>query len=83
MRKIKVFTYLKMSKKLVEAGKKRRAEMPGGNKGKRGKDAEIQLQERIEKIGQRADRESAGVDILHDHRRSVNHKIGFHTVKLG
>ena len=84
-RKTKVSTYLAKTKKLVAAGKKRRAAMSDGSAevSLTSKEKESRLQARIDAIARRAEQD-AGVDVMNDWRRGVfGHHSSIHAVKVG
>ena len=80
---------LKVSTYLAEGKKKSKAASNGlqvqVRKGKRGKDAEIALQARIEAIvaeAKKHENAESGVDVMHDFRRGFDRKYSVHALKL-
>ena len=79
MHKLTVPAYLKASEKKSKASHGLQVQV---RKGKRGKDAEIALQERIEAIVAKANEDASGVDVMNDFRRGFGRKFSVHAVKL-
>lgn len=81
--KMTVTAYLKSSKKKSKAASN--GLQVQVRKGKRGKEAEIALQERIEAIvaeAKKHENAGSGVDVVHDFRRGFDRKYSVHALKL-